>query len=92
MAAFARSWCRLCGTAIKAVFEVTGDRMKGAVKITTPKGGSTLVTGQTLSGGAEYVLRFDLPASSFADGTSQMLEGYGGEPLAVVFEKVRDLA
>jgi hypothetical protein len=80
------------GGKIDGTYEVVGDRMKGAVKIIAPKEGSTLVTGQTLSGGEEFVLRFDLPASSFADGTPQMLKGYGGEALLVAFEKVRDLA
>jgi hypothetical protein len=82
----------ILGGKIDGTYEVTGDRMKGVVRITAPKGGSTLVTGQTLPSGAQFSLRFVLPASSFADGTPQMLEGYGGEPLQVVFEKVRDLA
>jgi hypothetical protein len=79
------------GAKIDGTYEVTGDRIKGVARITVPKEGSTLVTGQTLPGGAEFSLRFDFPASSFADGTPQILEGYGGESLEVVFEKVRDL-
>jgi hypothetical protein len=79
------------GATIDGTYEVLGDRMKGVVRITAPKGGSTLVTGQTLPGGEEFPLPFDLPVSSFADGSPQKLEGYGGEPIEIVFEKVRDL-
>ena len=80
------------GAKFEGIYKVADDRMKGVVKVTAPKTGATLVTGQRLPAGAQFDLRFDLPAGTFADGTQQTLEGYGGEPLKVIFEKVRDLA
>src|SRR6266699_3153237 len=79
------------GAKLDGTYQVTGGRMKGVVKMTAPASGSTLVTGQTLPAGAAFDLRFDLPEDSFADGRPYPVQGYGEEPLMVVFEKVRDL-
>ena len=79
------------GAKLDGTYHVSGDRMKGVVKMTAPESGSTLVTGQFLSPGTTIDLTFDLPAQTFMDGRSYPLMGYGGEPLMVIFEKVRDL-
>ena len=50
-----------------------------------------LVTGQTLPPGTVFDLNFDFPAHSFADGRPYPMTVFGGEPLMVTFEKVRDL-
>jgi hypothetical protein len=79
------------GAKFDGTYQVSGDSMRGVVRVTAPASGSTLVTGQTLPAGAAFDLRFDLPAHTFADGRPHALEGYEGEKLLVVFEKVRDL-
>jgi hypothetical protein len=79
------------GAKFDGTYRVIGDRMKGIVKLTSPASGSKLVTGQTLPAGTVIELGFDLPADKFADGNLYPMTGYGGQPLMVAFEKVRDL-
>jgi hypothetical protein len=79
------------GAKLDGTYHVIGDRMIGVVKMTQPASGSTLVTGQTLPPGTVFDLNFDFPAHSFADGRPYPMTGFGGEPLMVTFEKVRDL-
>jgi hypothetical protein len=65
-------------------------RLKGTVKLTAPKPGIDLVTGQTVSGGESFNLQFELP-SNFANGQPQTIVGVGGRPVQVTFEKIVDL-
>ena len=72
-------------------YVVDNGRMKGTVKMTAPAGGSQLITGQRVPGGAQFDLTFDFPSDSFADGSPQKMLGVGGLPIQVSFEKVRDM-
>jgi hypothetical protein len=80
------------GAKLDGTYQIIDDHMKGVVKMTIPESGVTLVTGQTLPPGEVVSLNFDFPAGTFDDGNPYPMEGYGGEQLMVVFEKVRDLA
>jgi hypothetical protein len=64
--------------------------MKGHVKMTAPPGGMTLVTGQYAADGTTFDLNFDLPLTSFDDGTPQRMLGVGNVPIEVTFEKIRE--
>jgi hypothetical protein len=67
-----------------------GDRMKGKVKMTAPRGGGHLVTGRNVPGNASFDLTFDFP-KDFASGNPQSMAGVGGRPVQVTFEKLRDI-
>jgi hypothetical protein len=79
------------GGKLEGSYTVANGRMRGAVKMTAPSGGASLVTGQHVPAGATFNLNFDFPADTFADGTPQHMIGVGGRPLKVMFEKIRDL-
>jgi hypothetical protein len=79
------------GGKFEGQYTVVNGRMRGAVKMTSPPGGASLVTGQFVPGGATFDLMFDFPADTFADGKPQQMIGVGGRPLKVIFEKIRDL-
>lgn len=68
----------------------THGRIKGTVKMTAPKGGAVLVTGQHVPSGTSFDLTFDFPAE-FANGKPQSMVGVGGMPVQVTFEKLKDL-
>src|ERR1700722_18905207 len=65
-------------------------RLKGTVKLTAPRSGAHLVTGQTVAGGQSFSLQFELPAD-FANGRPQTITGVGGRPVQVTFEKLKDV-
>jgi hypothetical protein len=79
------------GAKLDGTYRVINDRMIGVVRMTSPANGAKLVTGQTLPPGEVVPLNFDFPARNFDDGNLYPMTGYGGEPLMVAFEKVRDL-
>jgi len=80
----------LAGGKYEGKYTEVGGRLKGAVKITAPPAGTTLVTGQQISGGSVFELNFDFSAD-FANGKPQNMVGFGGKPVTVTFDKISDL-